>query len=300
MGTKTTKQFIEESIQVHGYKYNYNNTIYFNNKTPLEILCSEHGIFKQTPIHHLKGSGCPECAGNKRGFGKDFIMKSKKIHGDLYDYSNTIYFNSKTPLEIKCQKHGIFKQIPSHHLNGSGCPECAGNKNSKTSFIDKSIKKHGKYYDYSKVNYINNKSKVIIICPIHNEFEQLPKYHLKGSGCPICKESKGEREISHLLTENNIKYIPQYKFDGCVDKRKLPFDFYLPDYNTCIEYDGEQHFKSKTVFGGDEAFNDRVNKDKIKNAFCENNNINLIRINYKENIKNELKIKIDMEKKEKG
>ena len=121
-----------------------------------------------------------------------------------------------------------------------------------------------------------------IICPIHGVFEQTPNSHLRGSGCPICKTSKGELEIQRILYNKNIKYITQYTFDNCKNKRKLPFDFYLPDYNMCIEFDGKQHYETIKYWGGEETLIKTKNNDKIKTNYCKNNNIKLIRIKYNE------------------
>ena len=123
--------------------------------------------------------------------------------------------------------------------------------------------------------------------PEHGEFLQNIYNHKNGTGCPVCKESKGEKIITNFLKENKIHYIPQKKFDSCINKRKLPFDFYLPDYNICIEYDGKQHFEINDFFGGLESFEMVKINDKIKTDYCFDNNITLIRIN-KENIKDKL------------
>lgn len=96
-------------------------------------------------------------------------------------------------------------------------------------------------------------------------FEQSPNDHLgKKTGCPICKESNGENIVRKYLSDNHIKYIPQHRFKDCRDKNPLPFDFYLPKYNTCIEYDGEQHFKAIGHWGGEKGLLDRQKKIKLK------------------------------------
>ena len=106
-------------------------------------------------------------------------------------------------------------------------------------FIKKAKHAHGDKYDYSKVNYIDCKTKVCIICPIHGEFWQTPQYHLNGCGCQVCKESKLEISLSKFLIENSIKfdYKKQFKWLG-----KQHLDFYLPEYNIAIECQGKQHF----------------------------------------------------------
>ena len=110
----------------------------------------------------------------------------------------------------------------------------------------------------------------------------------RGKGCPICCESNGEMEISRFLEEYNIKYTREYCFNDCKYIRSLYFDFYLLDNNICIEFDGQQHFKPMKIFGGDKAFKENNIRDEIKNKYCVNNNIKLIRIKYNENSRNKL------------
>ena len=160
--------------------------------------------------------------------------------------------------------------------------------NNKILFCEKSKEIHKNKYDYSLVEYINNKTKVKIICPIHGIFEQKPDAHLY-CGCKYCQESRGERKIRTILKKLKINYIMQKKFSDCKNKRELPFDFYLPDFNICIEYDGIQHFKSIEYFGGINGFEQTVNNDKIKTNYCKENNIQLIRIKYNENIEEKFK-----------
>lgn len=125
-------------------------------------------------------------------------------------------------------------------------------------------------------------------------FLQTPEKHIVGQGCPNCKLSHGEREIRNFLKENNIKFKPQKTFNGCVNpisKNKLKFDFYLLDYDLCIEYDGEQHFKER-FYGSTSGGLKRIQmNDEIKNEYCKVNKMKLLRINYKEfkNIKKILK-----------
>ena len=119
---------------------------------------------------------------------KDFIERSKKVHGDKYDYSKVEYININTKVCIICPVHGEFWQIPNSHLNGNGCKKCINKKlsHNKDIFIKKAKEIHGDKYDYSKVEYINNKTKVCIICPVHGEFWQTPNSHLNYQGCPKC------------------------------------------------------------------------------------------------------------------
>ena len=218
-----------------------------------------------------------------------FIMTCEKIHNNKYDYSKTIYISSSEKCLIICPEHGEFKQVPNNHLNGQGCPICglAKNTNSKilgfNKFIEKARVVHVDKYDYSLVEYINCKTKVKIICYTHGVFKQRPTHHLQGSGCPICRESKGERIISEYLKINDINFIPQYKFPGCKNKFELPFDFYLPELNMCIEYDGRQHVEVIEVWGGKKILASIKRNDTIKTIYCKDNDIELIRVNNKIN-----------------
>jgi hypothetical protein len=285
---KTTEQFIEESIRVHGDKYDYSLVDYVNNYTKVKIICSKHGIFEQQPKPHLYGQGCPKC----RSFTlNDFIIKSKQKHGNTYDYSLVEYKNDKTKVKIICPKHGAFEQSPNVHYN-HGCIKCFNEKQTSTlnDFIKKANIIHDNKYNYDISNYINTYKYITIMCPIHGEFNQIPYVHLRGNGCPKCKESKGESIISDFLSSNNIFYIRQKIFKDCKDKRYLPFDFFLPDYNTCIEYDGEQHFISVNFFGGEDNLKYRQKHDKIKDDFCIINDIKLLRIKYNDDINEKLNI----------
>jgi hypothetical protein len=119
---------------------------------------------------------------------EEFIIKAKCVHGDKYDYSKVEYINNHTKMIIICPEHGEFLQTSEHHLNSFGCKECTYNKKKLTTdeFIQKAKLIHSDKYDYSKVNYINNHTKVIIICPVHSDFEQQPTNHLLGKGCSKC------------------------------------------------------------------------------------------------------------------
>ena len=253
----------------------------------VKIICKKHGIFDQTPNIHLSCKcGCPKCKGGVKYTFNDFIKKSKEIHNDKYNYSLVNYVNSQTKIKIICEIHGVFEQKANDHLNGNGCPKCYGNiKPTTEKFIKKAREIHNDKYDYSLVNYINNRIKIKIICKKHGLFEQRPDAHInQKQGCPICKESWGEKEIRNILKQNNINFESQKTFEKCVNKSLLPFDFYLPKYNLCIEYDGIQHFKPIDFFGGKKSLKETQKKDKIKTDYCKENNIELIRISYEDDI----------------
>jgi len=116
-----------------------------------------------------------------------FIRKAKRVHGEKYDYSDTQYVGVKKKVTIVCPTHGKFEQKASDHLRGSGCKKCNKyNSYNKKDFVESAKNIHGDKYYYSKVKYGKYNFPVTIICPIHGEFEQKPKNHLNGHGCPYC------------------------------------------------------------------------------------------------------------------
>lgn len=278
--------FISKSNITHGDLYDYSLVEYSGCKEKVKIICKIHGIFEQTPDNHMRRRGCPMCDPSKKSNNDSFISKSKIIHGDLYDYSSVDYKNSKKNVKIICKTHGIFEQTPNNHLKGTTCPMCKSLSKIKTesNFILDCISKHGNLYDYSLVEYNGCKEKVNIICRKHGIFEQKPNNHLSGQGCPICKSSKGEIEIMNHLDIKNIEYIREYRFSDCRNKNTLPFDFFLPKLNVCIEFNGIQHYKDIEYFTRNVPLSETNLKDYLKKTYCEKNNIKLIVIKYDENI----------------
>ena len=279
---KTIEQFIIDAKLVHGDKYDYSNSIYLGCNNTINIICPKHGNFIQRVNKHLLGRGCPKCGGTCKSTTEEFIIDAKLVHGDKYDYSLVNYTGNKNEIIIICSKHGKFKQTANNHLASKGCPKCAGKYKTTEDFIKEATLIHDNKYDYSLINYINAKAKIKIICPIHGEFNQNTTDHLSGCGCPSCSESKGELAIAKYLNENNIKYEREKIFKECRNKLPLLFDFYLPELNILIEFDGEQHFKSMKYFGGDKAFQLSQINDEIKNKYAKDNNIQLIRIKFNE------------------
>ncbi|MGP5535310.1 DUF723 domain-containing protein [Psychrobacter celer] len=172
--------------EVHGERYDYSLVIYTNTDTKVKILCSEHGIFEQTPWHHTSGEGCPKCVGKNKS-QEDMIALFVQAHGDRYDYSKVKYVGANTKVEIVCSDHGSFHQTPIGHASGKGCIKCSGTYQYNTNEItEKFIAVHGEKYDYSFVDYKNSHEKVKIVCSEHGVFEQTAGSHLAGNGCPKC------------------------------------------------------------------------------------------------------------------
>jgi hypothetical protein len=220
-----------------------------------------------------------------------FIKQGNERHNFAYDYSQiTEYINNNTKVPITCPKHGLFYQRPRDHLVGNGCRECgrARTIESKRATLDEFMQRgnelHNYTYGYSYITeYKNNKTKVPITCPKHGIFYQRPCDHLFGQGCPVCRNSKGESQICSILSSMGITFEQQKKLEGCVNKKLLPFDFYIESHNLLIEYHGNQHYAPNDFFGGEEEYLLRIKNDSIKEQFATDNGYHLLVIPYWEN-----------------
>jgi hypothetical protein len=302
----TTEKFIEKARKIHGNKYDYSKIIYKNAMSKIEIICPVHGSFFQRPINHIQSKGCYKCRKYKSNT-IEFIENARKIHGNKYDYSKVNYIKNNINVEIVCPIHGSFFQHPSSHLKGADCKKCSiditRNKQilTKEKFLKQTRIIHGYKYDYTNTNYITCAKFIEIKCYKHGIFRQRANDHLRGSGCPLCNESKGERKIRLFMENHNIKYEYQKKFSDCINPKtgwKLKFDFYIPSQNTLIEYDGEQHLRKAIMNGKYKMTNKDLKciryRDRLKNEYSKNKKIPLIRINYKKinNIENILRGKL--------
>lgn len=278
--------FIVRARRVHHDKYDYSKVEYNNADTTVCITCPDHGDFWQTPSHHInRGDGCPICryiqsAKTKTFTTQKFIELSSAVHGDKYDYSKSVYTKAKQPLIIICPNHGEFSQIAMDHMSGQGCPKCGrirtieARRSSTNEFIAKAKEIHGDKYDYSKAEYVTNRTPLQILCPKHGYFEQTPHEHLSGCGCPKCFDSSLEKELIRLFDEKKIKYEYQKKFFW-IGRQSL--DFYLPDYKIAIECQGLQHYIAvEGYMGGEKGFQIRQGLDKRKRRLCYEHNIKII------------------------
>ena len=271
-----TEIFIAKAKKIHGERYDYSKVNYINAKTKINILCKEHGYFQQTPSNHLSNYNCQKCANNYKSDTLSFIEKAKIIHNNKYDYSNVSYINADTPVTIICQEHGEFNQIPDFHINRKcGCPKCSNNiKLDILEFIEKANKIHGNKYDYSKVNYLNNYTNIIIICKKHEEFTQLPFVHLLKHGCPSCI-NKTEYKFFEKIKEFYPTIKRQFKAEWCKNKQRLPYDFAIEELKIIIELDSQQHFTQVSNWTSPKI---QIEKDKFKTECANKNGFSVIRL----------------------
>lgn len=217
MGARLTQdQFLERAFKVHGYTYDYINSVYINNTTKILIICKLHGSFTQNPADHFAGKGCAKCgiesSARIRSLSfEEFMTQTNVVHNNTYDYSKSQYIGGKKKLVIGCLVHGPFEQTPNAHIyQAQGCPRCGINKLSvffikpSEQFIKECNKVHENKYDYSKIVYLGARKKIEIICPDHGVFWQAASSHISGAGCNKCYDAR-RGSLTRLTKEEYIK-----------------------------------------------------------------------------------------------
>ena len=283
-----TPEYINNLIdkRTEGYRYLIEDRTY-GVMDKIKIICEKHGEFEQRIHNHFYiGSRCPKCSYSRSieiNKEVEYLLETKSIK--VLEYKG---YRLKSI--FLCENHGKFKSnIENAKLHG--CPKCSVDRNINIE-IDKFIKMStsiwGKLieFDYDSLEYNGSRKKMRLFSFSTGWIEQLPGGHL--SGC-LPKRSSGEEILSNILSIRNVKYIKQKTFDGCFNIKKLRFDFYIPSLNTCIEYNGIQHYRPIEFFGGQDRYLDQIKNDNIKRKFCDKNGIKLIIIPYNEPIVEKLK-----------
>lgn len=263
---------------------------YIDMNTKIKCACENGHIWYSKPKNLMLGRGCKQCAIAQGKYHnaksqEQFIKEVHNLNPDITVIGR--YVNAYTKIEFMCSMGHKWKTMPSNILDGCSCPICKGEKISKLL-----TKSHEQFLmELVEVNpdvtilseYKKGSEKVLCRCNKDNhEWWVTPNNLLHGFGCPKCNQSKGEKTIENYLIDNKIVYETQKRFDDCKDKKPLPFDFYLPDYNLCIEYQGEQHYKPTRRMGDEVKFIYRQKHDCIKREYCKIKGINLLEIPYTE------------------
>ena len=293
--TKTQEGFLAKCQTAHGDKFDYSQITYERRSQVLTLSCPQHGEFTVKAGPHMDGHGCLPCGLRARLSNlEDFLVRARATHGDTYDYSKTVYVNANVKATFICSLHGEFEQTPMGHLQGCGCPACAliGRTATAEERKQRLWVAHGDRYDFSKVSYENLAShiKVEVVCREHGSFFSSWGNLSVGRGCPRCHTpSVGEVRIAAFLDDAGISYKPQKRFDDLRGKRNIPlsFDFYLPDLNMLIEYDGAQHydFRIFKLFSPNatlEQFDEMQMRDRRKTAYALDNGFRFLRIPHTE------------------
>lgn len=289
--SKTHEQFLIEVYQLVEDEYIVKEK-YINASIPIKIIHNKNDCMNEwrvRPNDFLQGQRCPKC--QHRSYKKtteEFKQEIYNLVGNDIEVLDE-YINAFTEIRFKhiiCDT--TWKTTPHNLLSSTyKCPNCMPNKKlTHEDFCNK-------VYDLVKDEYLiieEYKNCDISILFKHNkcgnEHKIIPYYFLRGQRCPTCSNSKGENTIKSILDYNNIIYQQEYRFNDCKYKNTLPFDFAIFEdkektkLKCLIEYDGAQHFYVTKRFGGNDTFEIQQKRDAIKNEYCKNNNINLIRIPY--------------------
>ena len=294
---RLTYEYVKEYIESFGYTLLEKE--YKNNKTKMKIRCDKGHVYYSHFSNFKNGCRCPECKKIKHTESQTFTYKEVKefIESIGYTLLEDTYIKGTIKMKMICDHGHEIKMTFKSLRHGYRCPKCgkihmAEKKKFTYEYVKDYIENEG--YQLLSKEYINGSEKIEIRCPKGHTFKMRFHNFNQGQRCSICRTSKGEEEIFKFLKYNNIKCERQYKFKDCKYKKRLPFDFYLPDYNICIEFDGEQHYRIGGFSGDIWDFVDIKIRDTIKTVYCENNNIKLLRIPYCEfnDIENILKEKL--------
>lgn len=293
------KKLSHEDIQnridnVHGENVFILKEPYINQRTKLNTLhtvCSN--VWKASVISLSNGHGCPFCANNIRKTQSQIVNEVRQLTNGEYEVLSE-YKGNHEKLTFKHLSCGnVFEMTANSFLRGQRCPNERYERIAKANSVPLEVAQEmmlrsakGEYEIVGNYNGLhprkNGKAK-ILHKNCGNVFEAQPSKIINMiSGCPICSESHGERIVRDFLIEYNIPFEREYRIQECKNKRPLPFDFAIiedGELKYLIEYDGEQHFKPKF---GEYHFKNTVRNDGIKNQFCKDNNIDLIRIPYKQ------------------
>ena len=286
---KKTYEEVKEYIESQGYILK--SLEYINSQTNLDMICPNGHNYSANFNNFQKGYRCKECSGLKE---KDIDFIAKYLNDNYnYTYISGEYKNAHSKLTIKCPNGHEFITDWNRIKNGKcNCKKC----NEKYWNVE-SVSEYFKEYGFKLISkeYKNPKTSLKIECCNGHIFNKTLNAFNENKCCPICSSSSGEDRISGILKGMNIDFIFQKTFKECKDKKVLPFDFYIPKYNLIIEFDGIQHFKPISKFEGEEGFSIRILHDAIKNQYCEDNNINILRIPYwdYDNIEKLIKEKIN-------
>lgn len=253
----------------------------------IECKCKIDGyIWNPEANSLLKGHGCPRCCKHESYSPEQFKSMVYKINSNITLLSE--YSGNQVPIKCKCEIDNYeWSTYPTHLLSGIGCAKCAGVTTKTTKqFIDELFNIN----PYIKVlgEYQGNKNGIKCKCLIDGHiWYPSPNSLLEGKGCPTCKSSKGEKRVAKYLKLSTVNFKSQHIFDGCKNINNLLFDFYIPTYNTAIEYDGEYHYKiikykNESFETAEKRFLQQQINDNIKTQYCDEHNIKLIRIPYTE------------------
>lgn len=298
--TKTQSEWDAEIYRLVGNEYTFLEP-YKNSTTKLTVKHNVCGsTYRVVPKNFLKGNRCKICVAREKAkkFTKNHEQFVKEVH-NLFKGEYTIldkYKNSATKVLVKHNICGTeYKVRPDALLRGGGCKKCLHEKYRKTNrkttkefSYEVSRLTEGEYKLTSEYKSVNTKVSLKHV-KCGTVYEVFPYQFIRGRRCPRCNQSKGEKFVEDLLKRLGIQYEQYKKFDDLRDLNPLSYDFYLPEYNILIEYQGIQHFKPVSVFGGEKCFKTQQKHDEMKREYAKEKGYMLIEIPYTEDTYDKVK-----------
>ena len=260
-------------------QYDFSESIFSDRRSVIKYKCPAHGIVSQKPENLMAGHKCGYCGVEERA-RNTILNKAKETIPKLKEkYPNLKlgeYKGANELMEVYCPKHGLKYLYPNEMLNGHGCPDCGisrrndGRRLTLEIIKQRSLDYHGDVWDFSETEEPNGQDdKIHVRCKICGRLNFKPVNRVIYGKCNFCDSSQGEQMLTVKLEELGVKFIPEYIFDDCRYINPLPFDFYLPDYNTVIEFQGPQHDSNIRFYKWTEKdFKLQQIKDDIKRKYC--------------------------------
>ena len=259
-----------------------------NSKT-VKLKCENGHIYTQYISDIRKGILCKKCSNKRKSIKQKlpYLIVKKAVQDRGFELlSNEEEYLDLKKIKVRCSE-GHESYVLYSNLVGkkSGCKYCKAiklgkNKIKKYEYRKQFVEKYNCEILTTKDDYVDGNTVCELKCKEGHIFKTTMNKFKTSPYCPVCNGSLGEKRIMYFLDKNNVRYQFQHRFNDCRLKRPLPFDFYLPDYNMCIEFDGRQHFEVVNAFGGKEEFEKCKLRDEIKTNYCYENNICLLRIDY--------------------
>lgn len=286
---KTNEEFLYEIAKIHPNVEVL--TPYMGAHERVKCRCKIDGYEWEPKAYILaSGRGCKVC-GYKTVSQKlqhsieENIVAIQKTSPNI-EVLDRIYDGKCWKVHCRCKLDGYeWFATPHRVVAGDGCSRCAGKEKKTTEMFKQELAKI--HPDIEVIGeYQGTHTGIQCRCRRDGHiWSPTPRNLLAGWGCPNCSMSRGERRISNYLDLHGIEYEHEKGFSDCKDEHVLPFDFYLPSCNMVIEYDGEQHFRPVKFGGADDTkadarFERGQQHDRIKNEYCRNNAINILRIDY--------------------
>ena len=269
---KASNDFIKQYVESFGYKL-LNEVS--GSKETMQLMCPNGHKWEINFGDFKYGRRCSYCKIEKKK--QEQLQEIKELmEKEGYELLEREYVNNSTPMKTRCPFGHEFYISSANFKKGRRCSECYKFKKLTYEYVCEFFAEEG--YEVMSDNYISANDKLKVRCPHGHVFEiSYAKFYI-GRRCSQCKKSSGEQEVENVLKKYNINYKYQFVFKDCKRIMPLPFDFYLPQYNILIEFDGEQHFRENRFKGT--KLKDIQERDNIKTNYCKNNDIKLIRIPY--------------------